>query len=149
MKVLGIDPGYDRCGFAILDGGKLGRMGYFTASKNKEVSQRIQEIAVDFEEILKSEQPDVVSLESLFFAKNSTTCLRVAELRGVLIFLAQKYNVTIAEPSPTQVKKCFTGNGKASKSDMQRMAKLIFKLQSSPKVDDTVDAIAFAFFANR
>ncbi|MBT3348826.1 crossover junction endodeoxyribonuclease RuvC [bacterium] len=149
MKILGVDPGYGRCGFAILDDEKLGRFGVISTEPGKNLADRLVELAGDFEEILKTENPDVVSIEDLFFVQNITTGIQVAEARGILIFLAKKAGCQIVEPKPVEIKKSFTGNGSANKSEMQKMARLNFGLDRNPKLDDATDAIAAAFFAVR
>ncbi len=151
--ILGVDPGFGRCGFAILEktkkGEELKAFGTIKSLPQSNFPNRLQEIAEDFQEILEKYKPDIVSIEDLFFTNNVTTGIQVAEVRGVLIFLAQKFGAQICEPKPVEIKKAFCGNGNAKKGEIQKMAKLHFNLEKKPKCDDAADAIAIAFFATR
>lgn len=151
MIILGIDPGYERCGFAILEKNKgklsLLNFGVIKTSSRKDFPSRQLEIAEDFQSLLDKYKPDVLSIEDLFFAKNVTTGLKVAQVRGILIYLATKSGCLITEPKPVEVKSSFCGNGKADKKAMQQMAQMTFNLTHQPKLDDAADAIACAFWA--
>ena len=149
--ILGIDPGYERCGFAVIQKTKtaldLQNYGIIKTAPQSDFSNRLLEISEDFESLLKKHRPDIVSIEDLFFVQNVTTGIKVAQVRGALMLLAKQYGVQLQEPKPVELKATFTGNGKASKTEMQKMAQLIFKLHQTPKLDDAADAIAAAFFA--
>ncbi len=151
MKILGIDPGFGRCGFAVMEVKKekhqLLTFGTISTSQKDAFPARLAEIAKDFQSLLQKFSPDVVSIEDLFFVQNVTTGLRVAAVRGVLLFLSQKAGCRIVEPKPVEVKSAFTGNGKAGKTEMKKMARLLFHLPQNPKLDDAADAVAIAFFA--
>ncbi len=154
MKILGVDPGYGRCGFAVLECGeggdpKLQNFGVISTDAKKKLADRLVELANDFEQILDEVTPDVVSVEDLFFVKNITTGIQVAEARGILLLLVQRKNIRLVEPKPVEIKQCFTGNGSASKAEMQKMAQMLFGMERKPKLDDATDAIAAAFFACR
>ncbi len=150
MKILGIDPGFGLCGFAVLDDKNkkldLEVFGVIKTTPKKNFAVRLLEIAEDFEKLLKKHQPDIVSIEDLFFTKNVTTGMQVAQVRGIIILLAHKFGCQIVEPKPVEVKNCFTGNGQATKPEMKKMAQLIFKLEKMPRLDDAADAIAVAYF---
>lgn len=151
MKIIGIDPGYERCGFAILEKKDsrilLETFGVIRTKPQENFAERQREIAEDFLFLLKKYNPKILSIEDLFFAKNVTTALKVAQVRGILIYLAYQFGCQILEPKPVEIKNTFCGNGQASKKEMQKMAKIIFKLNNSPKMDDAADAIAAGFFA--
>ncbi len=153
MKILGIDPGFGLCGFAVLAGEnsefKLENFGVISTKPQVLFSTRLMEIADDFQFLLNKYQPQIVAIEDLFFAKNVTTGLQVAQVRGVLIYLAKKFGCQVIEPKPSEVKSSFTGNGQAGKSEIKKMAKMIFNLEQTPQVDDAADAIAIAFFATQ
>jgi crossover junction endodeoxyribonuclease RuvC len=154
MKILGIDPGYGLCGFAVLETSQknepeLQTFGVISTKPQTNFAERLIEIADDIEHLLKKHQPDVLSIEDLFFAKNVTTGLQVAQVRGIIIYLAKKFGCQIIEPKPVEVKSSFTGNGQANKSEMKKMVKIIFRLEKNPKIDDAADAIAIALFATR
>ena len=151
MKILGVDPGYGLCGFAVLNKDKgnisLETFGVIRTKPNSNFQDRLMEIANDFKAILSKHKPDVVSIEDLFFVQNVTTGIQVAQVRGVLLLLSHEHGAQIVEPKPVEIKQCFTGDGKASKSAMKKMAQMIFKMETTPKLDDGVDAIAAAFYA--
>ena len=105
------------------------------------------EIATDVESLSDLHKPDVVAIEELFFAQNTTTGLKVAEARGVITFLAQKHGLEIIDVKPTEVKLAITGYGKADKAQVQEMVKTVFKLKAIPKPDDAADALAVAWTA--
>ncbi len=153
MVILGIDPGYERCGFAILEKDKnkisLKTFGIIRTSAQKNFAFRQNEIAEDFEKLLNKYKPQILSIEDLFFVNNVTTGLKVAQVRGILIYLATKAGCKIIEPKPVEVKSSFCGNGKANKNEMKRMVQLTFNLETQPKLDDAADAIACAFFATQ
>ena len=151
--ILGIDPGYGTCGFAVLKKNKseikLKTFGIIKTAPQSNFADRLHEIANDFESLLNKYKPNLVAIEDLFFVQNITTGIQVAEVRGVLLFLAKKFGCLLSEPKPVEVKNTFTGNGKASKSDMKKMAQLLFNLKKIPQIDDAADAIAVAFFAGQ
>lgn len=153
MKIIGIDPGYQRCGFAILTHKKgvtnLENYGVITTQPHHNFPLRQDEIAQDFKALLDRYKPNICSIEDLFFAQNVTTGLKVAQIRGILIYLAHQSGCQIVEPKPVEIKKTFCGNGQADKKEMQRMCQLIFKLPQAPTVDDAADAIAAGFFATQ
>ena len=151
MIIIGIDPGYDRCGFAVLK--KAGSIlnlldfGIIKTDKDDDFQVRQAEIADDFQSLLTKYKPDTLSIEDLFFAKNVTTGLKVAQVRGVLTYLATKANCDVIEPKPVEIKSHFCGDGKADKAAMKQMAQMTFGLKQSPQIDDAADAIAVAHFA--
>lgn len=150
MIILGIDPGYERCGFAVLKKQThkitLHHFGVIKTTAQKDFSNRLLEIAEDFQHLLDKHQPNLVAIEDLFFVTNITTGIKVAQVRGTLLYLSKKAGCLITEPKPVEIKSTFTGNGKADKTEMQKMTQLIFKLEHLPKQDDAVDAIGAAFW---
>ena len=150
MIILGIDPGYDRCGFAVLQKAKnklqLLDFGIIKTNRKDTFYQRQQEIAEDFQSLLDKYKPNRLSIEDLFFAQNVTTALKVAQVRGILINLAYSNGCQIIEPKPVEIKSHFCGNGRADKNAMKQMAQITFGLETSPKIDDAADAIAAAHF---
>lgn len=149
MRVLGIDPGYGRCGFAIIE--EVNRdwecvtHGVITTDKDCTFAERYIEIANDLRQIISSHQPEMLAIEELFFEKNVKTGLRVAEVRGMIITIAAELGLSIVEVKPTEVKMALTGYGKADKLQMQEMVKTIFKFNEIPKPDDAADAVAIAW----
>ncbi len=150
MITIGIDPGYERCGFAVLqqtgNQSKLLTFGTIRTKAQTDFLVRQAEIAEDFLVLLERYKPQKLSIEDLFFAKNVTTGLKVAQIRGVLTYLAYEAGLRVIEPKPTEVKKFFCGDGCADKKAMQQMAQITFNLKDSPKIDDAADAIAMAYY---
>ena len=149
MIVLGIDPGYGRCGFAVIqdDGHNCHCIthGVITTKKESTFSERYLEIANDLKELMRKHAPDMLVIEELFFEKNVKTGLRVAEVRGMIIYLATELGVGVVEVKPTEVKMALTGYGRADKRQMQEMVKTIFGFRDIPKPDDAADAVAIAW----
>ena len=150
MRIIGIDPGYERCGFAVLEqqgcSCSLKTFGTIRTHSQTDFIARQAEIATDFKELLDRYDPELLAIEDLFFAQNVTTGLKVAQIRGVLTHLAHDHGLRVIDPKPTEVKKFFCGDGHADKKAMQQMAQMTFKLEKSPKIDDAADAIAMAYY---
>lgn len=147
VMILGIDPGYERCGFAVLDdNSELVNFGVIK-TKPKDFSLRLQEIGQDFAQLLDKYQPTVLSIEDLFFVQNVTTGMKVSEVRGVLVYQAVEFGCQIVEPKPVEVKSSFTGDGKADKTAMAKIAQMQFGIDPGSTLDDAVDAIACACWA--
>lgn len=149
--ILGLDPGTATTGFGIVKDVK-GQVEYvdcgcIVTSKGISPSERLLTIQKSLEILIKKYQPDILAVEKLFFTKNITTAISVAEARGVILVTAAKHNLEIAEYTPLQVKQTLTGYGKADKQQMQRMVKSILKLQNIPKPDDAADALAITICA--
>lgn len=151
MRILGLDPGYGRLGFGIIDTHKnqvtLVTSGVITTPARTPSPERLNEIAGDIESLIKKHSPDGVAIEEIFFSQSTTTALKVAEVRGVLLYLAAKSHLPIVELKPTAVKKALTGYGHADKRQMQEMVKRTLNLPAILKPDDASDAVAIAFAA--
>lgn len=149
VRILGIDPGFDRLGVAIVDKeGTKETLVYSTCietSRKDTFEKRLLTIGETLEEILTHYLPHELAIETLFFTNNQKTIITVAEVRGVCIYLAHKNNLLLYEYSPPQVKLAITGYGKATKEDVAHMLPKILKqplLINS--LDDEIDAIAIA-----
>lgn len=148
MRILGIDPGIGRCGWAVIEENK----GKFTAiafgcletSSKDEVSLRLKQIHQEILKIIKNHSPDVLSIEELFFNTNAKTAFVVGQARGVILLAASEKNLTVSIYTPLQVKIAVTGYGRAEKSQIGQMVKVILSLKEIPKPDDTSDALAVA-----
>lgn len=150
IKIIGIDPGYERCGFAVLSKQQnqlnLQDFGVIKTISENDFYDRQAEISDDFASLLKRHKPDICVIEDLFFAKNTTTALKVAQVRGILINQAYQFGCKIYEPKPVELKSHFCGNGQADKKSMIQMAQLTFNLKEAPQIDDAADAIAAAHY---
>ena len=155
MRILGIDPGTGICGFGVIElkstgkntlsgGVKMIDNGVISTPANTPLPDRLEDIYNSMHEIIKLNKPDVVSIEKLFFTKNITTGISVAEARGVVILVCKQHNLPIFEYTPNEIKKTMTGYGSADKKQMQEMVKLHLGLKDVPKPDDAADALAAA-----
>lgn len=149
IRILGIDPGFDRLGICIIDKeGNKETLVYSTCivtSRKDSFEQRLMEIGKCVESIIQKYSPQELAIETIFFTKNQKTIITVAEVRGVCIYLAHIHNVLLFEYSPPQVKLAIAGHGKASKDDIAHMVpKILKKPLLINTLDDEIDAIAIA-----
>lgn len=149
MKILGIDPGIGRCGFGLIqtksraDATALD-YGVITTTENGILPNRLLELYDSLHEVFENSKPDVVSVEKLFFSKNITTGIMVAEARGIVLLVAEQFKVPVYEYTPNEIKKTLTGYGSAGKPQMEEMVRLHLNLKQKPKPDDAADALAAA-----
>lgn len=146
-RILGIDPGTGILGFGVVDCevGKPLRMvtgGVISTPAHTPIEIRLEEIFNGLNEIISETKPDEVSIEKLFFTRNVTTAISVAQARGVAILAAQLAKIPIYEYTPNQIKQTLTGYGGADKKQIQEMVKIQLGLQQIPKPDDAADALA-------
>ena len=146
---MGIDPGFHRCGYAVVDAGsgaeRLLASGVLLTTRGKALGERLCELARGFDELLREWTPDVVAIEEIYFTKNVKTAIDVAQARGVLLEHAAAAGVTVAEYTPTTVKSQLTGNGRADKEQVAFMVRRILRLaddERQSRLDDELDAIA-------
>ncbi len=148
MRILGIDPGYAIVGFAVLDKSghekSLIQVGVIRTDKDLPFAERLKEIFDDLTALLAEYKPDICSVEQIFFSKNVTTGIQVAQARGVILLALQNAGVEIREYSPSAMKLALTGDGKAHKAAIQKMVKLELGLAELPKPDDAADAVSLA-----
>lgn len=156
MNILGIDPGYNRVGFAILKktGGVFDILeaGFIETLASADFQDRILEIGKRIEGFIKKYSPEVIAVEKLFFTTNQKTALKVAEVKGIVMYLAAINSIRAKEFTPLEVKCSICGYGKADKKQIRDMLKFSFKNKELPKNDDACDAIALAltaFFAEK
>lgn len=148
MRILGIDPGTSLIGYGLIDfNGKNYQVldyGDFRTPAKIINRYRVKLIYDYFDQLVKKYRPDKIALESLFFFKNNKTVIAVSEVRGVLLLVAASHGLQVGEYTPLQVKQAVSGYGRAEKSQVQKMVKLILELKEIPKPDDTADALALA-----
>lgn len=149
MIILWIDPGTTTIGFALIKREKwdFQLLDYWvlTTTPKIDLVHKILEIWTDIKTIIAKYNPEIVSIEKLFFQTNLKTWIDVAQARWVILYEAIKENKKILEYTPLQVKKAITWNGKANKLQLQTAIKIIFRLDSIPKPDDAADAIWLAY----
>lgn len=148
MKILGIDPGTGILGFGVIEviGTTITLVdaGVIRTPAHTPHDERLEEIYMGLTEIIAATKPDAFSIEKLFFSKNITTAMTVAEARGVAILTARQAGLSIAEYTPMQIKQTLTGYGKADKKQVQEMVRVQLGLKEVPKPDDCADALAAA-----
>ena len=160
MRILGIDPGFERLGIAVLE--KVAYVKNFGVPKKEhqvifsecfktsaklEFSERLKLIGSEVRKIIKKYQPEVLAIETLFLNTNHKTVMRVAEARGVVIYEAAQAGLKIFEASPPQIKIATTGYGRANKEQMIKMVKILVEIEKGKTSDDELDAIAIALTA--
>lgn len=150
MIILGIDPGFERLGIAILEknrGDRRERVLFsecFKTSPKLEFSERLNLLGEEVQTVIKKYKPELLSIETLFLTTNQKTVMRVAETRGVVIYEASRAGLKIFEASPPQIKIATTGYGKSDKAQIIKMVKMLVDIDNSKKSDDELDAIAIA-----
>lgn len=148
MVILGIDPGYAIIGWGVLEykANKFRVIDYgaVTTESKTPFPLRLCDIYNGLCDIIKKYQPEVLSMEKLFYNNNAKTVIDVAQARGVITLAAQQNGLKIAEYTPLQVKQSVTGYGRAVKKQVQEMTRIILNLEKIPKPDDTADALAMA-----
>ncbi len=151
MKVLAIDPGYDRLGIAVLEkkSGKeiLHYSDCIITDKKSELAERLFVIGEHVQKLIKKHQPDTVAIETLFFNKNQKTAIGVAQARGIILFLAKQAGCAINEFGPQEIKVAVTGYGKSDKSAVIEMVKRLIPESPTKALDDEYDAIAIGITA--
>ncbi len=148
--ILAIDPGYDRCGVAVIKTGTVTTIEHswcITTDKKESNAQRLAVIFKNIDEAIATYTPDAIALETLFFSVNKKTVMAVAESRGVIVVLAGIHTIPLIELSPQAVKLGMTGSGNADKTSVQKMVALTLKIDISKKLDDEIDAIALGMAA--
>lgn len=149
MRILGIDPGTGRMGFGVIEVARGNRPvmidgGVIETPAHTPVPERLEDIFANLTEIIEQTHPDEMSIEKLFFSKNITTAISVAEARGVALLCAQRAGLAIYEYTPNQIKQTLTGYGNAEKKQMQEMVRRELSLDKVPQPDDAADALAAA-----
>lgn len=148
MVVLGIDPGYAIVGYGVLEYSGMNyraiACGAVTTDADTPFDSRLQIIFENITELIKSQKPDALAVESLYFQNNQKTAIMVAEARGVILLAARLSGVPVFEYTPLQVKTAVTGYGKAKKLQVMEMTKRLLNLSKMPRYDDTCDALAVA-----
>ena len=148
MRIIGIDPGTGILGFGVIDVNRgkhtLVDAGVITTPAHTPIDERLEDIFDNLTEIIAVTKPDVMSIEQLFFARNVTTAISVAQARGVAMLTGRKAKLPIAEYTPMQIKQTITGYGKADKKQVQEMVRIQLGLTEVPKPDDCADALGAA-----
>jgi crossover junction endodeoxyribonuclease RuvC len=148
MRILGIDPGTGILGFGVIqvDKGKcqLVDAGVIRTPVHEDDSVRLLTIYEELTDIIIATKPQMMAVEKLFFARNVTTAMTVAQARGVVLLCGKQAGLELFEYTPMQIKLATTGYGKADKKQVQEMVRVHLGLSEVPKPDDCADALAAA-----
>ena len=148
-RVLGVDPGLTRCGYAVMVAGPSGSaqalaLGVLRTDKDNDTPSRLAILQADIESLLDEFQPAAVAVERVFFQNNVRTAIGVAQASGVVLAAAARRGCAVAEYTPSQVKDTVAGWGGADKAQVQRMVQMRLGLAGLPKPADAADAAAIA-----
>ncbi len=149
MLALGIDPGTATVGYGLvreLNDGSLQavRYGVITTPPGIPMAERLQMIFDELTALIEHHQPDRAAVEELFFGKNITTAITVAQGRGVILLTLKQAGLPINEYKPNFIKQSISGYGNAKKPQMQEMVRMLLGLDTIPRPDDAADALAIA-----
>ena len=149
MLALGIDPGTATVGYGLvreLQDGSLQAVHYgvIRTPAHTPMPERLATIYDEMTAIIATYKPDTAAIEELFFGKNVTTGITVAQSRGVLLLALQKSKLPIGEYKPNMIKQSMTGYGGADKTQMQEMVRVLLGMESIPKPGDAADGLAIA-----
>lgn len=146
MRVIAIDPGYDRLGVAVMENtGGIETLVYsacIESSRTDTLPDRLVTVGEEFARLLALYQPEALGIETLFFNKNIKTAIGVAQARGVLLYLAKQAGCMIYEFGPQEIKSAVTGYGKSDKQGVIDMIMRLVKNAPIKALDDEYDAIA-------
>lgn len=146
MRVIAVDPGYDRLGVAVLElengAEKLLYSGCIETDRTQPLLDRLHTLGDTFLSLIITHSPTALAIETLFFNQNQKTAMGVAQARGILIYLAQANDCSVYEFGPQEVKVAVTGYGKSDKKAMIDMVKRLVSNAPSAALDDEYDAIA-------
>jgi len=152
IRILGIDPGFGRVGWGVIE--KKGSSwkhiahGCIETSTKKDFLDRLEDIYKELKLVIKEFEPDFSGVEELFFVKNVTTGIKVAQARGVILLTLRQAGLPVVEMTPLAVKQSVVGYGRAEKRQVQEMLKMVLNMKTKPKQDDAADALAVAFAAS-
>jgi crossover junction endodeoxyribonuclease RuvC len=149
MIILGIDPGLQRCGYAFLEtdqaGQKLIEAGVFQTNVTMPMEKRLNQIAEDIQALLEKFKPSIVAIEELYsHYEHPKTAILMGHARGVILQKCAEAAIKVKSFNATRIKKSVTGNGRASKEQVQRTIQTILSLPQIPEPNDVADAIAAA-----
>ena len=148
MRTIGIDPGYERCGIAVVEKINSKEVLLFSdcaiADKELPIGERLFKIAKQIQKVIDDFNPDNMGIEKLFFSNNQKTAGGVNEARGMILSKAAENNLPVFEYTPAQIKVAVTGYGKSDKKQIIFMIPKLLKIEKKIKHDDEYDAIAIA-----
>ncbi len=147
-RILGIDPGFGRVGFGIIDvqGDRFRVVDYgcIETDTKKSFVERLEDIADELINIIRTFKPESAAVEELFFYKNVTTAIKVGQARGAILLTLRKARISVHEYTPLEVKQSMTGYGRADKTQLETMVKMLLGIKKKITPDDAADALAIA-----
>ncbi len=149
MISLGIDPGTASLGYGFVrehDDGRLEALAFdvIRTKAGTPMPERLRQIHDELSRLISEFRPDRAGVEELFFSRNVTTAITVAQARGVVLLTLSRADLVIAEYKPNAIKQAVCGYGGAGKGQMKEMARLLLGLDAAPRPDDAADALAVA-----
>jgi len=148
MRVIGIDPGTQVCGYGIIDsvGSKMKAVHFGAVRVRKDMTfpERLVHIHKELLEVIREFKPEVASVERLFVGKNVRSAMATGEGRGIAVLTAALAGLPVHEYTPAEVKKAVVGVGGAHKTQVQEMVRIILGLEEVPRPQDAADALAIA-----
>lgn len=151
MKILAIDPGFGRCGVAVLEGSGAKATILYSAcietSPKLPFGKRLLVIANELLALVTTYEPTLLAIEELYFSNNQKTVFQVAEARGMILYIAHSHDLRVVEYNPLTIKIALTGYGRASKEQVTKMVEKLIVVEKTPKTDDEYDAIAVGLTA--
>ncbi len=152
MVILGIDPGTQRMGYGLVRS-ERGRCEYLAAGvvrvSGSSARETLPDIKTSLSELIRTWQPEALGIEKLFFTRNRTTALPVAQARGVALLCAAEAGLAICELSPNEIKSGLTGDGRADKRAVAKIVRLTLRVPELDLLDDAMDALAAAICASQ
>jgi len=148
LRILGIDPGYERLGLAVIERTenprreKLLFSACFKTLSSLPHAERLNLLGTEVKKVIDEYSPTALAIETLFFQNNQKTAFKVAEARGAIIYQAKKKGLTVTEFTPLQIKTAITSYGRSDKSQIKMMVKKLISIDKTIKYDDEYDAIA-------
>ncbi len=147
MRVLGVDPGLTRAGFAVVEesGGRLRALDHGTIrAQGDEVPTQLAALRTRLAAVVAEHRPDAVAVERLFVTRNQRTAIRVGQASGIALLVAAEAGLPVTEYGPLQVKQAVVGTGGATKDQVSFMVRRLLGLTERPETADAADALALA-----
>jgi len=148
MRVLGIDPGSETLGWGVVEGSglkySLVDFGTIKSSAKQAFSKRLLRVYQGVAQVIDKYSPEVLAVEDTFYAVNVGVALKLGQVRGAMLLLAEQRGLAIAEYSPRLIKQTVVGYGAAEKQQVQEMVKILLRMKTAPTPHDAADALAIA-----
>ncbi|MEW6008056.1 MAG: crossover junction endodeoxyribonuclease RuvC [Candidatus Omnitrophota bacterium] len=149
MKILGVDPGLQICGYGLVDWNKgaaaLLEAGIVKTKSQDNIEKRLEHIYKNIVNLMKRVEPQAVALEKIYsHYRHPTTSYALGQARGLICLACAQLNIPLFEYPSTHIKKALVGRGRASKDQIQRMVQQLLKIKECPKYFDVTDALAVA-----